>query len=391
MRPSSGDLFPTDKPVEPGRLIGREDDVRDLAASLVNGTDVVITGPRRTGKTSVCDAALDRARKRGCYTVAIDLFEVADAAELAEAIVSKTVANRGKLQRFVHVARQKGRDALGAAGMRTVLAAQGELGEDIEIAFTPNLAARAPDRYLDFALRLPDRVAEADGKRLVFFFDEFQEIAASRRPYGDTDALTRRMRAIFQRSKHVSFLFAGSLEHLMRDLFAPEDRALSQFGGFRELTSIEPEEWKLGLRERFGEDDCSIDDVAVRRLVELGSGHPRATMLIAQQAHVAAVLLDAHEIDASLVETGHEQAVRSDRLKHQQTVQQIRAMHKHALRIARRVARAEPLYRDLEAKAASRATTTLRNAGLIERAGRGWDIIDPLLRRYLADLDPTAV
>jgi hypothetical protein len=29
------------------------------------------------------------------------------------------------------------------------------------------------------------------------------------------------------RSPHVSILFAGSIEHVMRDLFAPGDRALS--------------------------------------------------------------------------------------------------------------------------------------------------------------------
>jgi hypothetical protein len=31
-------------------------------------------------------------------------------------------------------------------------------------------------------------------------FDEFQELASARRPYGDPDAVANRMRAIFQRS-----------------------------------------------------------------------------------------------------------------------------------------------------------------------------------------------
>jgi hypothetical protein len=77
---------------------------------------------------------------------------------------------------------------------------RGQLGDAVELAVTPGLAARDPQRALSDALELPQRVALADGRRCVVFFDEFQEIASSRRPYGDPDALTKRMRAIFQRS-----------------------------------------------------------------------------------------------------------------------------------------------------------------------------------------------
>ena len=50
--------------------------------------------------------------------------------------------------------------------------------------------------------------------------ERYQEVAAERKPYGDPDALTKRMRAIFQRGSNVSYLFAGSIEHVMRDLAA---------------------------------------------------------------------------------------------------------------------------------------------------------------------------
>jgi hypothetical protein len=100
-------------------------------------------------------------------------------------------------------------------------------------------------------LELPQRIANADGRRFVVFFDEFHEVAAPRRPFGEPERLTKRMRAIFQRSPAVSFLFAGSIEHLMRDLFAAEEWALSQFGSFyREDGDAEgnlPEYWKIPL------------------------------------------------------------------------------------------------------------------------------------------------
>jgi hypothetical protein len=67
-----------------------------------------------------------------------------------------------------------------AAGISAVVKSKTELGEELEIAFTPQMARRDPERYLDYALTLPGRIAEADGKRVVVFFDEFQEITGSR-------------------------------------------------------------------------------------------------------------------------------------------------------------------------------------------------------------------
>ena len=75
-RAQSADLFPTDLPLPAGAMIGRAEDVRELATSLMAGLNVVVAGPRRTGKTSVCEAALARAKRAGYYTVAIDLFRI---------------------------------------------------------------------------------------------------------------------------------------------------------------------------------------------------------------------------------------------------------------------------------------------------------------------------
>ena len=268
-REASASLFPTDQPLPAELLIGRGEDVREIAATLAGGGHLVISGPRRTGKTSVCDAALRQLESDDLYVVEVDLFRIASAGELAEALVAQTIANRSALRRIIHQAREAGRMVADAAGVSAVAKSKTEFGEEIEIAFTPSLARRDPDRYLDYALSLPGRIAEADDKRIVIFFDEFQEVAGPRDPYGDPDALTKRMRAIFQRSPRVSVLFAGSIEHLMRDLFTPRQRALSQFGSFHELRPIAPEDWAQGLVARFALDGCEIDELALHRLVEL--------------------------------------------------------------------------------------------------------------------------
>jgi uncharacterized protein len=388
-RQPSSKLFPTDRPLPADLLIGRGEDVREIAATLAGGGHLIISGPRRTGKTTACDAALRALEGEGCYVVEIDLFRIASAAELAEVLVARTIANRSALRRIVHQAREAGRLVADAAGVSAVVKSKTELGEELEIAFTPQMARRDPERYLDYALALPGRIAEADGKRVVVFFDEFQEIAGSRAPYGDSDALTKRMRAIFQRNPEVSLLFAGSIEHLMRDIFTPRQRAFSQFGSFHELRPIASEDWAEGLRDRFHLDDCEIDELGLRRLVDLGAGHPRATMLIAQKTHMTSVLLETREIDLAAVEQGYRAAIEGERVSHEQSVERLRGTHPYALQVARRIAQGDRPYQALPRNAVRRALEELRDIGIARSEGRGeWRVTDPLLSRYLAELDP---
>jgi hypothetical protein len=320
---------------------------------------------------------------------ALDLFRIADAAELAEALVLSVIANRSPAHRLVRRARELGRAALTTAQASAMLKLQGQLGEALELAITPGWATRDPQRALDLALELPERVAGADGRRLVLFLDEFQELAGDRHPYGDPDALTKRMRAIFQRSTNVSFLFAGSIEHVMRDLFAPQQRAFSGFGSFHTLRPIADADWRAGLTERFAADRCTVVPSALQRLIALGDGHPRATMRVAQQTHLVSVQLAQRTIDLDIVELGYQAALNGDLPTMEQTVEQIRRSHKNALLIARTVALGQSPPRRLSPAIRDRVLKRLQQAGIVEHVSRGnWRIVNPLLREYLRRLDP---
>lgn len=385
-RAHSATLFPTEEPLSREQMIGRDADVQELAAQLTGGAHRILAAPRRTGKSSVCRATIAELRERGLYTVSVSLFSLTDGPALAQGLVAETLANRDALHKLI----QRGRNTAGlllrGAGLALMLKVKSELGDAVEMAFDPTAVPRQrTGEAIAAALRLAQQIAEHDDRRLVLFIDELQELAGRRTPYGDPDALLGQMREILHDSPRVTCLFAGSIEHLMREIFTGVRRPMAGFGGFHELAPIEAQQWQAGLVERFEQDRCTIDDDALERIIETGEGHPRSTMLVAQQTHIATVEQAAHRIDLTLAEQGFRSTMLAEQTRHADLVDRIRALGADALRVSRRLSAGEPPYRDAaDAKAVTRALRGLALAGIVSRRGRGrWYVSDPLLARYI--------
>ena len=380
----SRDLFPSEEPVRPpGKLIGRRSDLEELTSQLADGLHQIVAAPRRTGKSTVCEATVAALRRRRFYTVSVSLFKHTNATALAEALAQETLANRSALRRLVERVRSLPSRALTGRSLTTVLRVKSELGDAVEIALEPSRKRRDPLQELSLALELPQRIAERDDRQLILFIDELQQLTSG--AYGDPEQVTQRLREALHDSPRVTCLFAGSVEHLMRDMFSNERRALYQFGGFHELSPIVGDEWRQGLRERFAQDDCTVDEEALERIVASGEGHPRSTMLIAQQVHHASVEEGVRHIDGTLAERGYRGALAADAGRHSDLIDRIRAMGSTAVEVAVRLAHQRSPYADLEKKTANRALNALADASIVIRpGGRGsWTLADPLFSAYI--------
>lgn len=379
------ELFPTDDPVKPDLLIGRTSDVRELAARLGDGTHMVMAGPRRTGKSTVGLATLQRVRSSKLYTAQVDLWDHEDIASLSQALAQSIIANRRPVAKVLRRARESGRELRELLPVGVTAALRTHLGEDVELAWTTQPAAQAPAVSLGATIRLAQRIAERDKRRIVLFLDEFQDIAGPSGRFGDPDVLTKQLRSELQRSPLVSVLFAGSVEHLMRDLFGPARRALSQFGNFHALTPIVSSEWETGIAARYRELDVQAADGAIAEVVALGEGHPRTTMLIARETLTVTLARgEGRQVEHGDVRGGQELAMQADRLRHEDIVERLRSTA-HAYPIALRVARGQRPYSGTPSSGARRALSMMERAGIAEHHGRGdWVILEPLLRRYLA-------
>jgi hypothetical protein len=387
--PRADQLFPTDSPV-PGQMIGRSSDVRELALVLGQGLNQVVGGPRRDGKTTVCQAALGIAEHQGANVVDVDLFELSDLAALARAIVAGLVANHSTPRRGARRVRLAAEKAVDLASAMATAKLKTAWGPDVEIAFSPHLARDDPRGSFEKALLLLQSTAETSGHHVVLFIDEFQKIASSREPFGDADSTTQLMRAVLQRSAGVTSLFAGSVAHLMRDLFDGEKRAFYKFGAWRELGPISTAEWFEGLSGRFAEGGHPITPSAADSLVAQSQGHPRTTMLLAQQCFIAVLETGAREATYEHAVVAFDMAMKADAGALAKDIESIQSLSRLSFAVCQAIARGKPPYKLGPAYAVSRATEALNRSGYIEQLdtpGRGgWVVMEPLLRRRLAEM-----
>ena len=386
-KPTRESLFPTDEPVAPAQMIGRAEDVGRIASAMAAGQSLRVIAPRRTGKTTVCDAALDRLRADGWYAASVDLMHPSGAAGLAQDISRALLDCRPQF----HRALSEVRHIWARLGDRVRAQAVVDLGDGISIAFGSKSPPPDPGAALEEALSLPQRLAEKDGRPVALFIDELQELAAPAAPFGDPERLQARMRAIFQRSDRVSLLFAGSLEHAMRQVFGP-NAPLGGFGGSYALSEITAREWEEGLAGRFDQAEIAADSGPVERLVELGAGHPRATMLVAAEAFVAIREAGDAELTDAVVALAWQRTRAHDAERCRLLVERMRWLRVArgadlALRVARSIALDEPPYGvGAHAEQVKRVLGELTDIGVAESHGRGsWRIADPILKAHLSD------
>ncbi|MEP6852536.1 MAG: hypothetical protein ABJA87_12660 [bacterium] len=358
--------FIFDGPIPPEELTGRTEEAETLRAWARAGRSTALVAPRRFGKTSLIGRiAADAERHDAMPTVTVDLYEVASLADFVIRLERAWAAHAPQ--------RLRRRIAEVFAGAQVGLSLVGT-------GFTVRLAERPdtdPLPALHTLLDLPMHLADKDGRVLVVF-DEFQSLAGV--PGGE--ALLR-SHAQHQRAK-ASYLFAGSEPGMIAAAF---DHVARPFYG-------QVERFRLGrlpaaaLAERiatgFAENARSADEV-LGDLIAVSERHPQRSMLLAHLLYVRTPpgarasgemlrqavddALDRVDPEARAVLSGLEAGERKA----------LRATAEFSSPLSSRAGHVL----DLPKSTAQGAAQKLVDVGLLERDGRTWRVVDPLLARWL--------
>ncbi len=229
------------KPVTPFPTIGyfgskyfcdRGDETKKLLLNINGGQPTILTSPRRIGKTSLIYHVFSRlpSGTRGIYLDILPAEEMSDFLnELASGIIRNVSEKRGigrKIWDFVKSLRTTITfDPLSGVPQVSFILRESEINSHIEAIF-------------DFL--------EKQQEKYVIAIDEFQQILKF--PEKNTEAW---LRTLMQKLKNVTFIFAGSQQHLLNDMFTIPSRPFYNSTSLIKIGKIDHLTYKKFIEKQF--------------------------------------------------------------------------------------------------------------------------------------------
>lgn len=262
---SDANPFVYSRPIPPEEVIDRDEETTSLLRLAVGGHYVRLYAPRKYGKTSLLRRVIREAEQsEGMIGILIDLYGVVSVADVAVRIERAYAAQlkgktRAKVEEFLH-----------RTGLGLSLSALG-IGVQLQIRPSTN-----PLPALHYLLDLPLRLERQGGLRALIVFDEFQDITK----IPSVDAIIRSH--IQHQGEIASYMFAGSEQGLMRELFERKERPLYGQAVPVRLERLANADIAAYISDRFRQTKRSSGE-ALNALVQTAAGHPQRAMLLAHR------------------------------------------------------------------------------------------------------------
>ena len=249
----------------------REAELRELAADLRNGQDVVLFAPRRYGKSSLVLRAAQSALRKGVLVAYCDLMKTPTKERFAAAL-AKTIYD--DLAGPVGSAVDRASSLFRGLRVRPTI----ELSpDDASLRFTFEAGGRRSDidATIERLLELPAQIAADRKRRVAVVFDEFQEVVALDPQFPNL------MRAVFQTQPEVGHVYLGSKRHVLERIFSDRNEAFWRSAKRSEIGPIATSKFGRFVAKRFQEGDKALHEDALDRLLDATGGHPYATQELA--------------------------------------------------------------------------------------------------------------
>lgn len=362
--------FPSGPPVLGDDLIGRETEIRQLLSTLTNGQSVLLIAPRRFGKTSLALEVFRRLKKT-YYTADVDIFRIISKKEFAEKLVDSALENK-KISGIM----SKIKKGLGAVIKNMQFK---QVIEDYE--FVLDFASDAADenRLFENAFDFLDNFAAKNKKHMFVFLDEFGDVTKL-----DGGEILKKMRAIIQRQQHVTYLFAGSQESIMKNIFAAKKSPFFRFAMSFEIGNLPESDTSKYIKREFTSLGFVISNETIKEITELTDCHPYYTQLLCQKIYID-VKGEKKLIGSVDVKNALESALLAERQYFEEMWERLREKKNHAL-IAKKIAEGISPYEilSMDRQLIYHHLRSLEKMGIIKKIKKGYyKIIDPFFRGFI--------
>lgn len=359
------------KPVLGKDLIGRDQELRLIKELLLAGQSVVIIAPRRMGKTSLMIELINQLKAEEFFITHVDVFSVSNIPTLARRIVESVFSNK-KLDKYFRQA------LINLADIFKNLSFKSEIEDYSFILEFNNKAKTAPLDLLADSINMIDSYAINNDKKMLAAFDEFGDIKKL-----DGEHIVKLFRSIIQLQKNTVFLFTGSYESVMNELFVSKSSPFYRMARIIELGNIRNEDFNPYIRKTLIDNNINVEELRIQQILSFTKGHPYYTQLYLQELIINAKLFPD-----------------KPRLTHEQTIEQLLTVEKSFLEknwediskkkedkivLSHIASETTNLYSTINNKTVNiaRAISSLKEQGIISTIESSNVINDPLFKEWI--------
>jgi hypothetical protein len=235
----------------------REEEFEKISSFLKWENHLILISPRRFGKTSLVKKVVIESGRKFIF---LDLQLVLSSEDFAAQLLKR-------VYRIYPI--QKIKSYIKSFRLIPVVNINPVTGQT-EISFQPGAAGFVP---LEDVLSLIEKLAEGK-KKMIVVLDEFQEI------FRIAGGMDRFLRSVMQTHKNINYVFLGSHESMIREIFEKKNSPFYRFGSLMTLGKINIEKFRKFISEGFKGKTVSAGELS-DKILAITDCHPYYTQQLA--------------------------------------------------------------------------------------------------------------
>ncbi len=232
----------------------RDEELLRLAQTLEGGNNIVLYAPRRYGKTSLVNKALNELKAKGYKTIYLDFMSIYSKETFITNYTKAIVEEEG-----FSVEQTLKKIAGWIRGLVPSVSFDSSGNPSFSVS---RIEGFEKEDSLKDVIDLPEKLASKDQKWIVAF-DEFQEITTL-----NGESFEKLLRVCIQHHQNVSYVFLGSRTHLLKDMFNNKNRAFYNAAMLMNIDVIDREESVGYIQSKFKQDNIEIDKETAGYIIE---------------------------------------------------------------------------------------------------------------------------
>jgi AAA+ ATPase superfamily predicted ATPase len=247
----------------------RKEECARIVATLSGGNNLVLYAPRRFGKTSLVFKAIDQLEMDNFICVYFDFMPVFSPESFVRLYAKALSEKQTNLQKFAQTF------ASIVKNIRPILGFDADGSPEFSIDFSGSVV---DETVVSQLLDLPEKLAVASKKRVIVFFDEFQEVEKL-----STINFEGLLRSKIQQQRSTNYLFFGSKTHLLKELFNDKKRAFYNAASQMSIGTLPEKDTIAYLQQKFAESAITLNTETAKYIIFVAANIPHYIQMMAAE------------------------------------------------------------------------------------------------------------